>query len=210
MIIWLSVGLAFVAVLAYWGGKRVLKEHGQAKGLSVSTVIAVWLVYGGHLGLTAVAATWGLWPLPVNSGITFTIGFLLSGIGVLLFVSGIAAFGSFQRMNGRLHNRLVTNGIYRWSRNPQNVGWVLFLLGLSTAGKSGFALLLTAIFWMRLESYFLEEERQLEGYFGEEYRRYLEQSHRYFGPPGACRQEDRAAGKAIADESERSPANLRN
>ena len=183
MVIWLSVGLAIVGLLAYWGGKRVLKEHRQAEGLSVITVIAVWLVYGGHLGLTAVGAIWGLWPLPVNNGITFTIGCLLSGIGVLLFVSGIAAFGSFQRMNGRLYNRLVTNGIYRWSRNPQNVGWVLFLLGLSTAGKSGFALLLTAIFWMRLASYILEEERQLESYFGEEYRKYLEQSHRYFGPP---------------------------
>jgi protein-S-isoprenylcysteine O-methyltransferase Ste14 len=187
MVIWLSVGLAIVGPLAYWGRKRVLKEHRQADGLSVSTVIAIWLVYGGHLALTVVAAIWRLWPLPVNDGIghgiALTIGYSLCGIGVLLFVLGMAAFGSFQRMNGRTHNRLVTGGIYRWSRNPQNVGWALFLLGVSIAGESGFALLLTAVFWTRFVSYIPEEERQLKGYFGEEYSKYLEQSHRYFGQP---------------------------
>ena len=159
------------------------KEHKQQGNLSVTTVIGVWVVYVGHFVLTLLAALSGLWPLPINNGIAFGISFVTILVGIGLFLGGIVSFNSLQRMNGRLNDQLVTDGIYRWSRNPQNVGWVLLLLGVSFVGKSGFAILLTALFWIRFMTYVREEEHQLEVQFGEAYRKYLQWSHRYFGPP---------------------------
>ncbi len=158
------------------------KEHRQQGGLSIVTVIGVWVVYIAHLVLTLLAALSGLWPLPINDAMGFVIGCVAILVGVGWFVAGVISFGSLRMMNGRLNDQLVTDGIYRWSRNPQNLGWMLFLLGVSVVGKSGFAIVLTALFWIRFASYVREEERQLEDRFGEEYRKYLQGSHRYFGP----------------------------
>ena len=183
MIFWLLIGLGLVGILAYCCRRRVRQEYGQQTGLSVLTVTVVWLVYLGHLALTSLAAFLGIWALPINDWISFWTGSLLITGGIYLFVAGIISFGSLQRINGRLNNHLVTSGIYRWSRNPQNVGWVLCLLGVSIVGNSGFAMLLTALFRIRFSSYIKVEEHYLEAQFGGEYRKYLRWSHRYFGPP---------------------------
>ena len=45
-------------------------------------------------------------------------------------------------------DRLITTGPYSYSRNPQLLGWALVLLGVATAGRSGAALALTAIYWV--------------------------------------------------------------
>ncbi len=77
----------------------------------------------------------------------------------------------------------MTDGVYRYSRNPQNVGWGLVLLGVSLAGRSGAALLLTAVFFVVFRSYIPVEERHLERTFGEEYRRYRDATPRFLGLP---------------------------
>ncbi len=183
MIFWLLIGLGFVGFLVFWCRRRVRQEYGKQAGLSMFTVTIVWLVYLGHFSLTSVAAFSGIWALPINDWMSFWTGILLIVGGMCLLVAGIIAFGSLQRINGRVNDHLVTNGIYSWSRNPQNVGWMLCLLGISIVGKSGFAMLLTALFWIRFSSYIKVEEHYLEAQFGEEYRKYLRWSHRYFGPP---------------------------
>ena len=184
MIWWLWVGIVLVGLIAQWCRGRVRQQHRKQGELSIVTVTGIWVVYIGHLVLTLLATLSGLWPLPINDAMGFGIGCIAIVVGVGLFVVGIFSFGSLKRMNGRLNDKLMTDGIYRWSRNPQNVGWVLFLLGVSVVGKSGFAILLTGLFWIRFASYVRIEERQLEDRFGDEYRKYLQCSHRYFGPPG--------------------------
>jgi protein-S-isoprenylcysteine O-methyltransferase Ste14 len=65
----------------------------------------------------------------------------------------------------------VKSGPYRFTRNPQVVGWGLALLGAALAGRSARALLLVAAFFLVHWSYLATEERHLERTFGEEYRR---------------------------------------
>lgn len=65
-----------------------------------------------------------------------------------MITAGIVEFRSLQRVSGRRMDQLITTGIFRWSRNPQNVGWALALFGLAIAGRSGAALLLAALFWI--------------------------------------------------------------
>lgn len=91
---------------------------------------------------------------------------------------------SLKRMSGVDTSKLVTTGIYRYSRNPQNLGLFLVFLGISIAGRSLLALLLTEVFVIGFHMYAIKlEESYLERIFGEEYRRYKERSPRYFGMP---------------------------
>ena len=77
---------------------------------------------------------------------------------------------------------LITGGVYRYSRNPQNVGWLLLLAGTSLLGGSAAALLLTFLFWLVLHLYLVSaEEPHLTRAFGERYQRYQSTTPRYLG-----------------------------
>lgn len=93
-------------------------------------------------------------------------------------------FRSFEQTSGLEKGELVKSGPYRYSRNPQVVGWGLALLGAALAGRSPKALLLVAAFFLLHSFYLSIEERHLERAFGEEYRRYRANTPRFLGLPG--------------------------
>ena len=103
--------------------------------------------------------------------------------GSWFFVASVREFRSFEQMSGTEPGNLVTSGPYRYSRNPQIVGWGLALLGASIAGRSLKALLLTAAFFFIHRLYFVSEEQHLERVFGEEYRRYRSEVPRFLKLP---------------------------
>ncbi len=105
-------------------------------------------------------------------------------IGPLIILLGMLEFRSFKRILGMDSSKLITSGIYRYSRNPQYAGWFLTLLGISIAGRSGLALLLTIALIIGIHLYNIKlEEPYLERIFGDEYLRYKENTPRYFGMP---------------------------
>ena len=181
---WLYVlGVAFVIVFGAWCISRVRAEYRQEPRLSNLTVVSVWMLYSVHFVVTAVAATTSYWPFPLGGVVRLAACTLLISAGAVLFVGGIVSFHSFRRMSGMNASKLVTTGIYRWSRNPQNVGWTLFLLGVAVAGRSGLGLLMAGFFWATFLWYVPAEEEFLERIFGQEYLAYKGWSHRHFGPP---------------------------
>lgn len=78
---------------------------------------------------------------------------------------------------------LVTDGIFRWLRNPMYVGLMLLLAGLAVALASDWTLVTTVVFAVAIHFGVVKrEERYLAAKFGEPYRRYLEQVARYGWP----------------------------
>ena len=131
-----------------------------------------------------VSSFYGLWVLPLNKTGALLGGAFLIGAGFAVVGIGMREL-SLRRSYGQDASKLVTTGIYRYSRNPQFVGWFMILLGISIAGRSGFALVLTAIFALVIHTYTVRlEEPYLERLFGEEYRHYKERTPRYLGFPG--------------------------
>lgn len=86
-------------------------------------------------------------------------------------------------MSGLETNVLITVGVDRYSRNPQNAGWGLALLGVALLGNSGLALLLAAMFWLMFRIYIPLEEKYLEQVFGAAYREYCAKTPRFLGWP---------------------------
>jgi len=98
---------------------------------------------------------------------------------------------NIQQISGVKTGELITSGIYRWSRHPQNLGWGLFLVGVGFLSRSLLALLLSAVFWVVLVAYIPIEETYLEDIHGEEYRQYQERTNRYLGLPIRDRDQDK-------------------
>lgn len=80
--------------------------------------------------------------------------------------------------------RLVTSGIYRYTRNPMYLGHIIFLIGLTLTLKSFLAALITlgTAIWFHFRV--VGDERRLIDLFGAPYLEYMKQAKRWI--PGVC------------------------
>ncbi len=108
--------------------------------------------------------------------------FDLIGAGICL--AGLIAFRSFKQMSDIKTYDVIATGIYQWSRNPQNLGWGMALMGITLLGRSALAFLMAILFFLIIHIYLVKiEEPYLEGVFGEKYREYRSRTPRYLGYP---------------------------
>ena len=78
-------------------------------------------------------------------------------------------------------DRLVTEGAFRFRRNPIYMGEVLILLGLAQATLNIWLVVMAPIFAVAiLLLAILPEERHLEARFGEDYLAYKDRTRRWF------------------------------
>ena len=177
-----SILLIVLVLLAIGSIFSVKRDYGKLKKLSTRSVIAVWSLYSYHLVLLIIFNLLAIWLIPLYDLISLIIGGTFIILGIQFYIAGIVVFRSFKRMSGIESNKLITNGIYNYSRNPQNVGWGLFILGIAVLGKSLISILLVVFFWIFLHVYIVYiEEPYLEEIFGEEYKKYCDSTSRYFG-----------------------------
>jgi len=110
-------------------------------------------------------------------------------IGVLLIAAGlglaVSALGSFKSAKTHAEpwkpsTALVTEGIFKWLRNPMYVGGTFILAGLSIMLASDWMLVMTIVFVPVIHVGVVKrEERYLKAKFGESYRQYKTRVSRY-------------------------------
>lgn len=112
------------------------------------------------------------------------VGACVAGGGLCVALSGVIAFRIARTTVDPLHldraTRLVAAGVYRWTRNPMYLGFVLMLIGLAIALQSAAGLAiagLTALLLHRLQ--IIPEERLLQQHFGEEFAAYCRRVRRW-------------------------------
>ena len=185
---WLSAGISFSlgvwSVLALYVFSRIRDAYLRADQFP-SKLLPLWYaMWAFHHVPVVLASLNGSWLLPSSSHVAIILGAVIFLAGTTSVVIGMIQFGSYARSAGQDNSRLINFGIYRWSRNPQVVGWFTVLFGISIAGRSGLAVLLTAVFGVVLHAYTVRlEEPYLERIYGEQYKRYKVITHRYAGIP---------------------------
>ncbi|MEZ5572856.1 MAG: isoprenylcysteine carboxylmethyltransferase family protein [Halioglobus sp.] len=139
----------------------------------------IWLLFG----LIAIFACNEYFP-----GSRFTsvggqvIGGLMIVIGLALLVT---ANGRFTRAGTgvipfRNVSALVTDGIYRYTRNPMYLGMLAVLLGCAVTVGAATALIIPPLFAVIIEFRFIRpEEAMLRGIFPEEYPAYCARVRRW-------------------------------
>ena len=157
------------------------------------TVVLAYSFYVLHTGLTGYAAWRSLLFLPLSRLLALPVGGALFAAGLGFYALAVGQFRSFKRTSGLQVDRLVTSGVYGYSRNPQNLGWGFVLLGMAVAGRSGLALGLALLFFLGFHAYVKTEEDYLERCFGEPYRSYKRLVPRYLPVPSPQRVRDEGA-----------------
>ena len=104
----------------------------------------------------------------------------LIGVVVLVFAYGAMALHR-TTINPRQHTRtIVTNGIYRLSRNPIYIGWFLLLTGQAIRNLNLGQLIVAIVMLVTLHfAVVLKEEQYLENAFGDQYKNYKQKVRRW-------------------------------
>lgn len=118
--------------------------------------------------------------------LNWLVGGLLVVIGEAYRMAGVAAAGTETRRRSRAVQRLVTYGVFSWSRNPLYNGNFLIWMGFVViSGVLWFlpvAILLFAVEYSFIVRY---EEGVLESIFGEEYLAYKRRTPRWLPRPSS-------------------------
>jgi protein-S-isoprenylcysteine O-methyltransferase Ste14 len=122
-----------------------------------------------------------IWPTPWNR-----IGWCLMAVAVLPVLAAMRLFRRAETTinphDPRKTSRLVTGGIYRWSRNPMYLGLTLLLIGWAIDLGSLSPLLVPPLFVLVLTRVqILPEERILRERFGDGYESYRRSVGRWIG-----------------------------
>src|SRR6266508_3356198 len=122
-------------------------------------------------------------PLPFTVPIAIKyIGFALVVIGFLLGLCAVIAFRRARTTLDPYHpvSNLVTSGIYRFSRNPIYLGFLLMVIGIPLNVGTYWGLILAPIFVLLCNRLVIvREEAYLEKRFGEAYTNYKSRVRRW-------------------------------
>ena len=109
------------------------------------------------------------------------IGLAVAAAGTAVFIASMSAMRDSWRAGipDKTSTALITDGIYRFSRNPAFLGFDLLYLGLLAAYPNAVHLGFAVFAILMLHKQILNEEAFLQRSFGEAYSTYKSQVRRY-------------------------------
>lgn len=113
------------------------------------------------------------------------LAMILFGLGVLVILISVIQFfikkTTIDPLNPKKTRKLVTNGIYSFTRNPMYLGMLLFLLAFGLKLGNAFNTLVAAGFVSYMNKFQIQpEEEMLQQKFGKEYGFYCKLTRRWF------------------------------
>lgn len=181
LVLALFYGIYFAKMLAQKRQGIQTNQIGQRKEKSLHRVEVLMGVATAGVPaaqLLSVALGWSLMP----AGARFT-GFCLGLLGDLIFLVSVLRMRDSWRAGipKKSQTKLVTSGIYKFSRNPAFLGLDLQYTGVLLLYFNPLTVLFSVFAAVMLHLQILQEERYLTGVFGAPYEQYKKQVRRYLG-----------------------------
>lgn len=142
--------------------------------------VIVWLAFAGAMFGIARCIPALSFALPGSTAIALA----LVALGVALTVAGIAAFRrertTVNPLDPSASSSVVSSGVYRFTRNPMYLGFLLTLAGWAAyLANAGAVLFLPAFVAYMTQFQIKPEERALQAKFGERFARYVSRTRRW-------------------------------
>jgi protein-S-isoprenylcysteine O-methyltransferase Ste14 len=107
-------------------------------------------------------------------------GWTLCATGLVICAYAVVSFNSLAKVFCTDPGELTLGGLYRWSRNPQYAGWLLFIFGFSLTDWNAWCLAAMLVLAVCIHLLVLIEEEHLLRVFGEPYEVFRQRVPRYF------------------------------
>jgi protein-S-isoprenylcysteine O-methyltransferase Ste14 len=116
--------------------------------------------------------------LPLQLGTVWLYsGLIICLFGIIFTIVAILSFATSPK------EKVITKGLYRFTRNPTYIGIILMQIGLGIACSSWLYLLLTVALIILLNANLSAEERYCLYRYGDDYRKYKNRTPRWIGIP---------------------------
>jgi len=169
---WLLIALLYLAygVLLWFFPKDVAARLYDKSG---RTKRQKSIIYAGGFLASLLFILSIFTPLKIGSNV-FILGIVLYALGLTGFVVALFNFKNTP------HNRPATGGLYRISRNPQQVMFFITFIGICVAIGSWLALLIQMVSSLFLHTRILAEEKACLERYDDSFREYMKSVPRYF------------------------------
>ncbi len=159
---------------------RARHDFARQGRLSLPVAVCSGVNMHAHAAVTFTLAWLDRGSLSESTPVNLALGLVIASIGVGLIVAGRREYASVARLYGLLEDKLLTTGIYRYSRNPQYVGYWLIMLGAAIVSLSQWTFLLAFGFAPIVHLYVRGvKEPHLRSAFGEKYLAYCNRTPQY-------------------------------
>jgi protein-S-isoprenylcysteine O-methyltransferase Ste14 len=158
-----------------------------------------WQIFEVVVGLPFLAAIalQRILPIALPHGlltyVTITAGVILALAGVIFVVLARQEFARYGQPTdpGHTTSRILTTGVFSFSRNPLYLGGILFLAGISLAFRLTWGLILLVPSVIACHYILIvPEEKYLAEKFDEQYREYKATVRRWVGRTVGSREQD--------------------
>jgi len=122
--------------------------------------------------------------LPLQLGTTWLYsGLIICLFGMIFTIVAVRNFATSPK------GKVITKGLYRFTRNPTYIGIILMHIGLGIACSSWLYLLLTVVLIILLNANLSAEERYCLYRYGGDYQKYNNKTPRWIGLPKSEKRE---------------------
>lgn len=172
---------ASLMVSGYWIFQRqVRKDYQKKEKLSYSTSFLELLFFAFHANMIYVfiPVAWGSIPPLSEKSILHALSVICIFVGLAILLASMIPLG-FQRTMGVESRQLKTSGLYKFSRNPQVVGYSIMLITYVFSYFSLYSIGWIVIFFINIHWMIQAEEEYLQKIYGEDYVKYCRKVPRY-------------------------------
>jgi protein-S-isoprenylcysteine O-methyltransferase Ste14 len=187
--------IGFLIVFSFYGSYFAKQRLQRTQGIStdrlgrgnkpkktlvieVSLKITTFSMAGVQLGSIMMDTRWLSF---ISSNALRYTGIAAALAGTMIFIVAMATMRNSWRagVDASQKTELVTDGLYRFSRNPAFLGFNLFYLGITLAFCNPVSLLFFVLCAALLHLQIVEEEKFLTSAFGGAYLQYRKHTGRY-------------------------------
>ena len=175
-------------VKAFMQGRRGIKTDRMGRGSKpkrtfvIEVILKIITFSTGAVQFISIIFADKLTILIQNNFIRY-LGFIVTLLGIIIFVTAMTTMHDSWRagVDKTQKTKMITGGIYKYSRNPAFVGFDLFYIGTALSFSNAVNIIFACVAMIMLHFQILEEEKFLPAVFGEEYVNYKKRTRRYLG-----------------------------
>lgn len=143
--------------------------------------VVVFLVFGALMYALQKLLPVGYFDFFGRRYLMYGLVVIASSIGLISVLQFIKSKTTVSPVKPDEASKLVTNGLYQFSRNPMYLSMLLLLLALGLYFGNAFNILIAAGFVMYMNKFqIIPEEEVLLNLFGKEYKHYCALTRRWF------------------------------
>ena len=147
--------------------------------LKIPPVIVVF-IFACVMWMMALFNVWASISIPAEEVVALVIGLIGSSLVVAGAVEFRAAKTTVNPLTPELATSIVTKGIYRFSRNPMYLGFLIMLGAWGLLLENGVAIACVPVFVGYMNRFqIIPEEKALLAQFGDDYAHYLASTPRW-------------------------------